>query len=248
MEDQSLLRYSRQILLPEIGIEGQQRLRESHALVIGAGGLGSPVSMYLTAAGIGQITLVDDDDVDLSNLQRQIVHSTADVGEPKVLSAQRHLQQLNPECEVTPVAQRLDEKGMHKAVQAADIVLDCSDNFGTRFLLNRLCQAARTPLVSGAAIRWEGQVAVFLYGAGDPCYHCLYGGGEDEEERCSENGVVAPLVGIIGSLQALEAVKVLCQAGTALASRLMVFDGLHAHWRELRLRADPGCPVCGDQV
>ena len=247
MEDQSLLRYSRQILLPEIGIEGQQRLRESHALVIGIGGLGSPVSMYLAAAGVGQMTLVDDDNVDLSNLQRQIVHSTADVGEPKVLSAQRHLQQLNPECEVNPVAQRLDESGMHKLIRAADIVLDCCDNFETRFLLNRLCLAARTPLVSGAAIRWEGQVAVFLYGAGDPCYHCLYGGGEDEEERCSENGVIAPLVGIIGSLQALEAVKVLCQTGTALASRLVVFDGLQAHWRELRLRADPGCPVCGTQ-
>ncbi len=245
MEDQSLLRYSRQILLPEIGIEGQQRLRDSHALVIGIGGLGSPVAMYLAAAGFGKMTLVDDDRVDLSNLQRQIVHTTAAIGEPKVVSAQRHLQQLNPECEVHSIAHRLDETAMREAIRTADIVLDCCDNFATRFLINRLCHADRTPLVSGAAIRWEGQVAVFLYAAGDPCYHCLYGGGEDQEERCSENGVIAPLVGIIGSLQALEAVKVTCQTGTPLASRLLVFDGLQAHWRELRLRADPGCPVCG---
>jgi len=245
MDDQSLLRYSRQVLLPEIGIEGQQRLLDSHALVIGLGGLGSPVAMYLAAAGLGQLTLVDDDEVDLSNLQRQVIHGTPDIGTPKVESARRRLQQLNPQCQVQVHEQRLDEKGMRDAIEAADIVLDCCDNFETRFQVNRLCHAAGTPLVSGAAIRWEGQVAVFLYGAGDPCYHCLYGGGEDEAERCSENGVIAPLVGVIGSLQALEAIKVLCAAGESLSSRLMIYDGLQAQWRQLKLRADPGCPVCG---
>jgi len=245
MDDASLLRYSRQILLPEIGIEGQQRLAEASALVIGLGGLGSPVAMYLAAAGVGGLALVDDDQVDLSNLQRQVVHTTADIGRPKVESARDRLQQLNPECRVHVHAARLDESALRQAIGEADIVIDCCDNFETRFLVNRLCHASATPLVSGAAIRWEGQVAVFLYAQGDPCYHCLYGGGEDQAERCSENGVISPLVGVIGSLQALEALKVLCGAGETLNSRLMIFDGLHAQWRSVKLRADPACPVCG---
>ena len=245
MDDASLLRYSRQILLPEIGIEGQQRLAEASALVIGLGGLGSPVAMYLAAAGVGGLALVDDDQVDLSNLQRQVVHTTADIGRPKVESARDRLRQLNPECRVHAHAARLDESALRQAVAEADIVIDCCDNFETRFLVNRLCHASATPLVSGAAIRWEGQVAVFLYAQGDPCYHCLYGGGEDQAERCSENGVISPLVGVIGSLQALEALKVLCGAGETLNSRLMIFDGLHAQWRSVKLRADPACPVCG---
>jgi len=245
MDDQSLLRYSRQILLPEIGIEGQQRLLDAHALIIGLGGLGSPVAMYLAAAGFGQLSLVDDDQVDLSNLQRQIVHNTPDIGTTKVDSARRHLQQLNPECRVHTHPRRLDEARMRAAIAEADIVLDCCDNFDTRFQVNRLCHASGTPLVSGAAIRWDGQVAVFLYGAGDPCYHCLYGGGEDEAQRCSENGVIAPLVGVIGSLQALEAMKVVCGVGEPLSSRLLIFDAQRAQWRQLKLRADPGCPVCG---
>lgn len=245
MQDAELLRYSRQILLPEVGIEGQQQLLNAHALIIGIGGLGSPVSMYLAAAGLGRLTLVDDDRVDLSNLQRQIVHGSGDIGSPKVKSAQQHLHELNPDCRVDTLEQRLDEAGMRSAIEAADVVLDCCDNFATRFLVNRLCHAQGTPLVSGAAIRWDGQVAVFTYAQGEPCYHCLYGGGEDEAERCSENGVIAPLVGIIGSLQALEAMKIVCGIGTPLRSRLMVYDALHAQWRELKLRADPQCPVCG---
>jgi adenylyltransferase/sulfurtransferase len=246
MDDASLLRYSRQILLPQIGVEGQQRLIGAHALVIGMGGLGSPVAMYLAAAGVGSLALVDDDRVDLSNLQRQIVHATADIGRPKVESARARLQALNPHCRVETHASRLEETALQQAIAHADIVLDCCDNFDTRFQLNRLCHASATPLVSGAAIRWEGQVATFLYGQGDPCYHCLYGGGEDAAERCSENGVIAPLVGVIGSLQALEALKVLCGVGDSLRSRLLIFDGLHASWRTLRLRADPGCPVCAE--
>ena len=244
MEDESLLRYSRQILLPEIGIEGQQRLRESRALVIGLGGLGSPVAMYLAAAGLGGLVLVDDDTVDLSNLQRQIVHGSSDIGSPKVESARRRLAELNPECQVSTHAARLDDSALYAAIAEVDIVVDCCDNFDTRFAVNRLCHATGTALVSGAAIRWEGQVSVFLYAAGEPCYHCLYGGGEDEPERCSENGVISPLVGVIGSLQALEAIKVLCAAGEPLSSRLLIFDGLHAQWRTIKLRADPSCPVC----
>lgn len=245
MHDDSLLRYSRQILLPEIGIEGQERLRNSRALIIGLGGLGSPVAMYLGAAGLGELVLADDDQVDLSNLQRQIVHGTADIGVQKVESARHRLADLNPDCRVTTHATRLSGDRLHEVIQAVDVVVDCCDNFETRFQINRFCHASGTPLVSGAAIRWEGQVAVFLHNQGDPCYHCLYGAGEDPEERCSENGVIAPLVGVIGSLQALEVIKVLCAAGVSLNSRLMVFDGLHANWRTLKLRADPGCPVCG---
>lgn len=248
MDDQSLLRYGRQILLPEIGIEGQQRLLQSHALVIGLGGLGSPVALYLAAAGVGELTLVDDDLVELSNLQRQIAHATPDIGDPKVVSAARRLQAINPDCRVNARNRRLDDAALKQAVETADIVLDCSDNFTTRFQLNQCCHDSNTPLVSGAAIRWEGQLSVFLYQQGDACYHCLYGGGEDEAERCSENGVAAPLVGVIGSMQALEALKVMAGAGETLRSRLLLFDGLNAQWRQLKLRPDPACPVCGGQA
>jgi len=245
MDDDALLRYSRQILLPEIGIEGQQQLLDAHALIIGLGGLGSPVAMYLAAAGVGRLSLVDDDLVDLSNLQRQIVHGSSSIGRPKVDSAARQLADLNPQCSIDTFAKRLGEDELRRLIDQVDLVLDCSDNFPTRFLLNRLCHAGRTPLVSGAAIRWEGQLSVFVYGEGEACYHCLYGHGEDEAERCSENGVVAPLVGVIGSLQALEAIKVISGAGEALASRLLIFDGLRQQWRTLKLARDPGCPVCG---
>ena len=245
MDDPSLLRYSRQILLPEIGIEGQQGLLDAHALIIGLGGLGSPVAMYLAAAGVGRLTLVDDDLVDLSNLQRQIAHASSSIGRPKVDSAARLLADLNPQCEVEAIASRLDEAALREAIAQADLVLDCSDNFDTRFQINRLCHASKTPLVSGAAIRWDGQVSVFTYQPGEACYQCLYGHGEDEAERCSENGVVAPLVGVIGSLQALEAIKLLSGAGEPLRNRLLVFDGLRQQWRTLSLAPDPGCPVCG---
>lgn len=245
MDDNDLLRYSRQILLPEIGIEGQQRLLDAHALVIGLGGLGSPVSLYLAAAGVGRLTLVDDDAVDLSNLQRQVVHDSNSIGQAKVDSAATRLAGINPDCRVHTLAQRLDDERLLEAVAQADVVLDCSDNFPTRFAINHACHAARTPLVSGAAIRWEGQLAVFGYTPGEACYHCLYGLGEDQAERCSENGVAAPLVGVIGSLQALEALKLL-SGNTAMHGRLLVFDGLHAQWRSIRTAADPACPVCGN--
>lgn len=246
MHDADLLRYSRQILLPEIGSEGQAQLANSRVLVIGLGGLGSPVSMYLAAAGIGRLVLVDDDAVDLSNLQRQIVHSTGNIGQAKVESARHRLIQLNPNCQIDTHAKRLDATELGRIMQDVDLVLDCSDNFTTRFLLNALCHANQAPLVSGAAIRWEGQISVFTYQPGTACYRCLYPDtGEDERLNCSENGVIAPLVGIIGSLQALEAIKVLADVGNSLQSRLILFDGLQHTWRSIQLNADPDCPVCG---
>ena len=244
MDDEQLLRYSRQILLPEIGIEGQEHLRDASALIIGLGGLGSPAAMYLAAAGIGRLELVDDDRVDLSNLQRQIAHTTAAIGEPKVASARRTLEALNPAVDVVCAQQRLGGQALAEAVARATVVLDCSDNFATRFAVNAACQAAAKPLVSGAAIRWEGQVAVFGAAPGGPCYRCLYDERGTDDMRCSENGVAAPLVGVIGSMQALEALKLVCGAGEGMQGRLLVFDGLRMQWRELRLRRDPACPVC----
>jgi adenylyltransferase/sulfurtransferase len=245
MDDDALLRYSRQILLPEMGIEGQERLLAGRALIIGLGGLGSPAAIYLAAAGVGTLELADDDRVDLSNLQRQVLHRTADIGRPKTASAQTTLQALNPATRLLLHDGRLTGEALRAAVAAADVVLDCSDNFATRFALNAACHACRTPLVSGAAIRWDGQVTVFEGGPGGPCYRCLYSEEGEEELRCSENGVVAPLVGIIGAMQALEAIKLLCRTGESLGGRLLLLDGLRMHWRELRLRADPTCPVCG---
>jgi len=244
MDDNALLRYSRQIMLPELGIEGQQRLREARVLIIGLGGLGSPAAMYLAAAGVGTLELVDDDRVDLSNLQRQVLHTTPNIGLDKTASAQAALHALNPDTRLLLHNRRLHGEALAAAVDAADVVLDCSDNFATRFALNAACQAQRTPLVSGAAIRWDGQITVFDGQPGGPCYRCLYGEEGEEELRCSENGVVAPLVGIIGAMQALEAIKLLCAVGQPLGGRLLMLDALHMHWRELRLRADPACPVC----
>lgn len=244
MDDETLLRYSRQIMLPQLGVEGQQRLCDAHVLVIGVGGLGSPVAMYLAAAGIGTLTLVDDDTVDLSNLQRQIVHNTDRIGQSKTGSASTTLHALNPLSEVRTVNSRLQDDALDAAVADADAVVDCSDNFATRFALNRTCRAHGIPLVSGAAIRWEGQVSVFDGQAGSPCYRCLYAEDGEEDLRCSENGVIAPLVGIIGATQALETIKLLASVGEPLGGRLLVLDGLYMQWRELRLRADPACPVC----
>jgi adenylyltransferase/sulfurtransferase len=245
MDDQQLLRYSRQILLPQIGTEGQQKLLDTHALVIGAGGLGSPAAMYLAAAGIGRITLADDDDVDLSNLQRQILHHHRDLGRPKVDSAKDTLTGINPDLVVTPLKARLDADQLGALVPTADVVIDASDNFATRFAVNAACVAHGTALVSGAAIRMEGQVAVFLPAQADsPCYRCLYREGEDPEQTCAENGVLAPLVGIIGSMQALEAIKVVLGLGASLCGRLLIFDGLYNEWRSIRLQRDPDCPVC----
>ncbi len=244
MDDDQLLRYSRQIMLPAVGIEGQERLRAAHALIIGLGGLGSPVSMYLAAAGVGRLTLVDFDRVDLTNLQRQIVHTTERIGMPKVESARLALTALNPETEVHCVERKLDESELTELAGEADVVIDGSDNFATRFAVNRACYAAGTPLVAGAAIRWEGQVSVFSGKVG-PCYQCLYPVDGHTDETCSANGILAPVVGMIGSLQATEAIKLLAGCGEPLFGRLLLLDAFTMEWRSLRLRPDPACPVCG---
>jgi molybdopterin-synthase adenylyltransferase len=246
MDDPQLLRYSRQILLPQIGLEGQQKLLAARVLIIGVGGLGSPVAMYLAASGVGHLVLVDYDMVELSNLQRQIVHTTDRLGMHKVTSAQHALAALNPEVQVTAIAGQLDPEALMEQVQLADAVVDCSDNFATRFALNRVCVANKTPLISGAAIRLEGQVAVFRADRLDaPCYRCLYKDMDELGESCSQTGVLAPLVGIIGSIQATETIKVLLDIGETLTGRLLILDALTMEWRSIKLRKDPDCPVCG---
>ncbi|MDJ0805632.1 MAG: molybdopterin-synthase adenylyltransferase MoeB [Gammaproteobacteria bacterium] len=245
MNDEQLLRYSRQIMLPAIGIEGQEHLLESRVLIIGLGGLGAPVAMYLAAAGVGNLVLVDFDKVDLSNLQRQIIHTTERIDSPKVESARQTLHALNPDIQVETIDHLLGESELAEQTSRADLVIDATDNFTARFAINRACRSACTPLVSGAAIRMEGQVSVFSGQPGDPCYHCLYPEGGAVDESCSANGVLAPLVGIIGSTQATEAIKVLTGAGVNLTGRLLILDALRMEWRNLKLRADPHCPVCG---
>ncbi len=246
LTDEQLLRYSRQIMLPEVEIEGQEAWLGARVLIIGLGGLGSPVAMYLAAAGVGELVLVDDDEVDLSNLQRQIVHSTPRIGQPKVDSARQTLTALNPDIRIEALCERLSEQRLDELVAGVDLVLDCCDNFGTRFAVNRACVRHRRPLVSGAAIRMEGQVAVFdSRQPGAPCYQCLYREGEDENLTCSESGVLAPLVGIIGSVQAMEALKVLAAIGQPLVGRLQLLDARSMEWRTLKLKQDPSCPVCG---
>ncbi len=247
MDDTQLLRYSRQILLPRFGTEGQQALLDARVLVIGAGGLGSPAALYLAAAGVGHLVIADNDEVDLSNLQRQILHQQDDIGKPKVESAKNTLTALNPDTGITALHTRLQGEALHAEVAQADLVVDASDNFDTRFAVNRACVETTTPLVSGAAIRLEGQVSVFLPGNPDsPCYRCLYREGEDPEQTCADNGVLSPVVGIIGSIQALEAIKVLANLGETLCGRLLIFDGLYNEWRSMKLRRDPACPVCGN--
>ena len=245
MDDQQLLRYSRQILLPDFGTEGQEQLAAARALVIGAGGLGSPVAMYLAAAGVGTLVLTDHDEVELSNLQRQIIHSTASIGQPKVRSAAHTVRQLNPLCQTIEINRRLQGEELAEQVAAAQVVLDCSDNFATRFAVNRACVEQCNPLVSGAAIRWEGQVAVFNDHPGAPCYRCLYGESGEPEDTCTQNGILAPVVGIIGCVQAVEAIKLLTGIGRTLSSRLLVLDAMDMQWRSLSLNPDPRCPVCG---
>ena len=245
LSDNQLLRYSRQILLGDVDIEGQQRWLDSRVLILGMGGLGSPVAMYLAAAGVGHLVLVDDDQVEMTNLQRQIAHNTASIGQSKVESAAATLAQINPDIEVTTRAERLDEAALMEQVANVDLVVDCTDNFATRFMLNRACVAYKKPLVSGAAIRMEGQISVYHPGVeGSPCYQCLYKEGEDEALTCSEAGVLSPLVGIIGSMQALEALKVLASIGTPLIGRLLLLDAKHMEWRSLKLSPDPECPTC----
>ncbi|WP_095158645.1 molybdopterin-synthase adenylyltransferase MoeB [Pseudomonas sp. Irchel 3E13] len=246
LTDEELLRYSRQILLAQIDIDGQLRLKDSRALIIGLGGLGSPVALYLAAAGVGTLHLADFDTVDLTNLQRQIIHDSASVGQPKVDSALTRLRAINPDINLVPHRQALDEDSLAAAVDAVDLVLDCSDNFATREAVNAACVKAGKPLVSGAAIRLEGQLSVFDPRRPEsPCYHCLYGHGSDAELTCSEAGVVGPLVGLVGSLQALEALKLLAGFGEPLVGRLLLIDALGTRFRELRVKRDPGCAVCG---
>lgn len=249
MNDEDLLRYSRQIMLEQIDIEGQERLLAGHALIVGAGGLGSPVALYLAAAGVGHLTLADDDVVELSNLQRQIAHGQADLGRYKAESAAEAVKMLNPGCKIDVITRRLAGSELSEIASTADLVLDCTDRFSSRYAINRACLAARKPMISGAAIRFSGQLAIFdPRDAENPCYACLYPPGEageqsDDELSCAESGVVSPLVGMIGSFQALEAIKLLSGAGIAHRG-LAAFDGLRGEWRRFNIARDPACPVC----
>lgn len=245
LSDAQLLRYSRQILLPAIGVGGQERLLASRVLILGLGGLGSPVALYLAAAGVGQLVIADFDQVDLTNLQRQILHTTDRLGMTKVASARLALQALNPEVRIQGYEGRIDEDSLAPLLAGVDAVVDCCDNLATRFTLNAACQGARIPLISGAAIRAEGQVAVFPGTPGGPCYQCLYPRTGHSDETCANNGVLSPLVGIIGAIQAAETLKVLTGAGQTLAGRLLLVDALSMEIRSLRLTANPACPICG---
>ena len=246
LSDDQLLRYSRQIMLPQFGVEAQQKLSRAHAVIIGIGGLGSPAALYLAAAGIGRLTLVDDDEVEISNLQRQVIHRTDTLGEKKVDSARTQLAALNPYVKVDTVAERLTEAAMKKLLREVDCVLDATDNFDSRFLINKACIEQNTPLVSAAAIRFEGQLSVFdPRDETSPCYACLYPQSGEENTTCSENGILAPVVGMLGCMQALETIKLLCQLGETLTGQLQLFDALTMQWRTLKLKKDPNCPVCG---
>ncbi len=246
MNDEQLLRYSRQIMLPEFDIAGQEAMLNSTALVIGLGGLGSPAALYLAAAGIGALHLVDHDVVDLSNLQRQIIHSQAALGTAKVESAARRIAAINPDTKVKTSAGKLDAEELAAAATNADVVLDGTDNFATRYAVNAACVATRTPLVSGAAIRMEGQIAVFdSRQEHSPCYRCLYGEATDMPLNCAENGVAAPVVGIVGSVQAMEAMKLLAGFGDALVGHVLYLDAKRMEWRKLKLARNPNCEVCG---
>jgi molybdopterin/thiamine biosynthesis adenylyltransferase len=249
LSDAQLLRYSRHILLDELGIEGQRRLLQSHALVIGAGGLGSPVALYLGTAGVGRLTLVDHDTVDLTNLQRQIAHAMATVDRPKAESARERVASLNPEIDVRPLVQRADPALLERLVPEADVVLDCSDNFATRQAVNAACVRHRKPLVAGAAIGFDGQVSVYdTRDAQAPCYACVFPPDATvEETRCATMGVFAPLVGIVGTVQAAEALKLLAGVGASLAGRLQMVDARSMQWSEIRIGRQPGCAVCGQR-
>ncbi|MFZ6672789.1 HesA/MoeB/ThiF family protein [Undibacterium sp. Xuan67W] len=249
MDDHQLLRYSRHILLDQIGIEGQEKIQAAHALIIGAGGLGSPAALYLASAGVGTITLVDHDTVDLTNLQRQIVHSTARIGQAKVSSAKQTLDAINPEINIVALQEKASDERLYELVQSASIVLDCCDNFSTRQAVNQACVTAGVPLISGAAIRFDGQISVFdTRDATSPCYACLFPPDQAfEEVMCSTMGVFAPLVGIIGSMQAAEALKVVMGIGQALTGRLLLLDAQNMEWTPIRITRNPLCPVCAQR-
>ncbi len=248
LTDEQLLRYSRHILLPEIDVQGQEAFAQSRVLMIGLGGLGSPVSLYLAASGVGHLVMVDDDHVEISNLQRQISHTEASLGDSKVASAARAAQAINSQIHVETIDHRLSDEALDEQVALADVVVDCCDNFPTRQTVNAACVRQRTPLVSGAAIRLDGQLTAFDTRKDDsPCYQCLYDVAGEENLSCAEAGVLAPLVGVIGSMQALEVLKILGGFGTPLVGRLLLFDAKHTQWRELRLKRDPHCLVCGNR-
>lgn len=248
MTDEELLRYSRQIMLPDVDVEGQERICRGRVAVIGLGGLGSPVAMYLASAGVGELVLIDDDRVDISNLQRQIIHTESTISKPKVESANISLAALNHATRIECIAERLTEAELHSVANRVDVVVDATDNFETRFMLNRVCIATKTPLVSGAAIRMEGQLSVFDSRQPDsPCYQCLYRDEvNDEALNCSENGVIAPMVGIVGTMQALETLKLLGNFGQPLVGRVIYFDAKTMDIRSLNLNRDPNCKACGN--
>lgn len=243
MDDKQLLRYSRHILLPPIDVRGQEKLLASRVLIIGLGGLGSPAAMYLAASGVGHLVLADHDKVDLTNLQRQIVHATDRVGQDKTASAARGLETINPGVRVTTLNRKLEGTELAEQVHLADAVVDATDNFASRFAINAACVRAGKPLISGAVVRFEGQVTVFV--PGGPCYRCLYAEGGGPDEACATLGVLAPAAGVIGAVQAVETIKILLGFGRSLAGRLLLFDALNMEWREMKLRRDPACPVCG---
>ncbi len=249
MDDNTLLRYSRQIMLPQVDIDGQQRLINSSVMIIGLGGLGSPVAMYLAAAGVGRLLLCDFDHVELSNLQRQIIHNSDTIGLLKVESAKLATTRLNDQVKVETHDGLLSQEQLETLMGQVDLVLDCTDNFDARYIINRASIATSTPLLSAAAIRFEGQLALFNGGkAESPCYACLYKEVDAPEERCSQTGVLAPMVGIIGTLQAMEAMKFLLGIGQGLDGQLLLYDALQLEWRKLRLKKDPLCSVCQIQV
>lgn len=248
LSDEELLRFSRQILMPRFDIAGQEALKSARVMVVGAGGLGCPVALYLGAAGVGQLTLVDDDVIELANLQRQIAFETDQIGESKAETLAVRVRRINPAVSVSVVNRRLELDDFVHEVADASLVLDCSDNFSTRFALNRACVAAGVPLISGAAIRGEGQLSVYDSRQPEsPCYHCLYPEQGNEDLTCSEAGVIAPLVGMIGSAQAMEAIKVISGVGRPLVGRLLILDAWEMQWREMKLTKDPDCPVCGSE-
>ena len=246
MKDEQLLRFSRQIMLPTMDVAGQQELVDATVLIVGMGGLGCPAAMYLSAAGVGHLIIADDDTVEITNLQRQIAHEQSNLGESKVSSAETTLKGLNPDVRITQINNRLEGDLLEKVVVSADVVVDASDNFNTRFAVNQSCLKNKKPLVSGAAIRMEGQIAVFDSGNPEsPCYQCLYSECDDDDASCSQNGVMAPLVGIIGSVQAMETIKLITGIGNSLVGRLLLLDATAMQWREMKLPRDPSCPACG---
>lgn len=246
MKDEQLLRFSRQIMLPTMDVAGQQELVDATVLIVGMGGLGCPAAMYLSAAGVGHLIIADDDTVEITNLQRQIAHEQSNLGESKVSSAEATLKGLNPDVRITQIKNRLEGDLLEQVVVSADVVVDASDNFNTRFAVNQSCLKNKKPLVSGAAIRMEGQVAVFdSENPESPCYQCLYSECDDDDASCSQNGVMAPLVGIIGSVQAMETIKLITGIGNSLVGRLLLLDAATMQWREMKLPRDPSCPACG---